>query len=142
MRSRNVLRLTAAWLVVAAGTATARGQEAHGGEPLVVQTKQRQQGRVQIDRFKCADWPELIEPASSLLPIYVHFPLVAGTNTLDNTDWERVERLLGETGTPYVNVHLLADGKGPEAELSPEQRHAMIEGMIAKGSFPATFHKV
>lgn len=91
-----------------------------------------EQGRAQIDRFKCADWPELIEPASALLPIYVHFPLVAGTNTLDGTDWERIERLLRETGTPYVNVHLMADGKGPESSLTPDQRQGMIEGMIAE----------
>ena len=64
------------------------------------------QGDINIDLFKCPDWSELIAEASALAPIYVHFPLVAGHPSLYKTDWGRVERLLEETSTPFVNIHL------------------------------------
>ena len=64
------------------------------------------QGDINVDLFKCPDWPELIDEASALAPVYVHFPLVAGHPSLYKTDWDRVERLLEETRTPFVNIHL------------------------------------
>ena len=64
------------------------------------------QGEIEIDLFKCPDWPELIEEASALAPVYVHFPLVAGHPSLYKTDWRNVERVLEQTNTPFVNVHL------------------------------------
>ena len=36
------------------------------------------QGKIEINLFKCPDWPELIQEASALAPVYVHFPLIAG----------------------------------------------------------------
>ena len=64
------------------------------------------QGKIETDLFKCPDWPELIGEASALAPVYVHFPLVAGHPSLRDTDWRKVEKLLEETSTPFVNVHL------------------------------------
>jgi hypothetical protein len=65
------------------------------------------EGRIQLDFFKCPDWPHLIDEARGYAPVAVHFSLSAGNGSLeDETDWELVERLLTETITPYVNVHI------------------------------------
>ncbi len=37
-----------------------------------------QQDRLKIDRFKCPDWPDLIDEASEYCPPAVHFNLTAG----------------------------------------------------------------
>lgn len=64
------------------------------------------QGVIQIDYFKCPDWPDLISQAQTLCPVAVHFTLEAGSGRLHSTDWALVSRLLSETNTPYVNLHL------------------------------------
>ena len=73
----------------------------------------RLSGDLPIDLYKCPDWPDLIAEAvgSGEHPVYVHFPLVAGDGSLDAVDWSRVERLLGETHTPFVNLHLAPHAK-------------------------------
>jgi uncharacterized protein len=71
-------------------------------------------GQIRADRFKCPAWPDLIAQARTSLPVYVHFPLRAGSGIGDAVDdeahasaaWNQVERLLAQTGTPFVNVHL------------------------------------
>lgn len=68
----------------------------------------RTAGTVQVDTYKCPDWPDLIAQARDCRPVYVHFPLNAGDGSLANVDWETVERLLVATSTPYVNLHLVA----------------------------------
>jgi uncharacterized protein (UPF0276 family) len=71
-------------------------------------------GQIQIDRFKCPAWPELVTSVQAMHPLYVHFPLRVGsgigdavdTETKQPADWKKVERLLAQTGTPLVNLHL------------------------------------
>jgi uncharacterized protein (UPF0276 family) len=64
-------------------------------------------GTIDIDAFKCPDWPDMIEQALKLRPVAVHFTLRAGTGELLTTaDWPLVERLMRLTGTPYINLHL------------------------------------
>ena len=41
-----------------------------------------------------------------LKPVAVHFTLNAGSGRLHETEWELVERLMQQTGTPYVNLHI------------------------------------
>ena len=65
-----------------------------------------QTGEIALDLLKCPDWDDLIAEARVLKPLYVHFPL--GTGKLDEVDLGRVERLLEQTQTPFVNVHLVA----------------------------------
>ena len=70
--------------------------------------------RIQIDRFKCPAWPDVIAAAQALCPVYVHLPLRVGagigeaidTETEQPADWGRLEPLLARTGTPQINVHL------------------------------------
>ncbi len=64
------------------------------------------QGRLKIDRFKCPDWPELIDEASGYRPVAVHFNLNAGRGKLENKDLKQVARLAAQTATPFVNLHL------------------------------------
>lgn len=66
-------------------------------------------GHIPLDLFKCPDWPELVNAARKVRPVYVHFPLELGRGTVPDTDWEALTRFLEETGTSYVNVHLYPD---------------------------------
>lgn len=87
-------------------------------------------GEVEVDLFKCPDWPDVLAAAASLRPAYVHFPLRAGDGSLAGVDLERVAHLREETGTPFVNVHLGADpaalGLAP-AEDGPVARARLLE---------------
>ncbi len=73
-----------------------------------------QSGQAALDYFKCPAWPDLIRRAQGTLPVYVHFPLLAGRGRGDALDaeaggppdWNKIERLLDQTGTPYANLHL------------------------------------
>jgi uncharacterized protein (UPF0276 family) len=76
------------------------------------------EGQIEIDRFKCPAWPELVAHALSLRPVYVHFPLVVGDGggAIDveshaAADWHKVEALMAQTGTPLVNLHLSPSAK-------------------------------
>lgn len=64
-------------------------------------------GDIQIDYFKCPNWPYLVAEASAFAPPAVHFDLTAGSGQLDErSDWGEIETLLSQTKTPFVNVHL------------------------------------
>jgi uncharacterized protein (UPF0276 family) len=64
-------------------------------------------GKIQLDRFKCPDWPDMIAEAQTQLPVAVHFTLTAGSGKLKKTaDWDFIAGLLDQTHTPYVNLHL------------------------------------
>ena len=71
-------------------------------------------GVIQIDSFKCPAWPALIPTVQETLTTYVHFPLTVGTGlgdafdseTKQRADWAKVETLVAQTGTPFINLHL------------------------------------
>jgi uncharacterized protein (UPF0276 family) len=90
--------------------------------------------RIQIDFFKCPDWPDLIAEARLLRPVAVHFTLSAGNGRLHLTDWALVERLAAETGTPYINLHLDPIPKDypgiPEDTPEPAQEKLVIENLL------------
>ncbi len=72
------------------------------------------QQKVTIDCFKCPAWPDLLETIPTEFETYVHFPLVVGKGiraaydkeAKQVADWHKVERLLEQTNTPYINLHL------------------------------------
>jgi len=72
------------------------------------------QRRIQLDRFKCPAWPDLVADVQATYPTYVHFPLKVGRGIGDAicigsnqpAGWKKVEMLLAQTDTPMVNVHL------------------------------------
>lgn len=59
---------------------------------------------VDIDLFKCPDWPDMVAEARQKRPVYVHFPLFSGG--LDDVDWTSIEGFLATTPTRFVNLHL------------------------------------
>jgi uncharacterized protein (UPF0276 family) len=71
-------------------------------------------GAIQPDRFKCPAWPHLLPTVQAVHPVYIHFPLNIGAGAGDAwnseskqpVDWDAVEQLLTQTGTPFVNLHL------------------------------------
>lgn len=75
-----------------------------------------QQGRVQIDSFKCPAWPDLVAAARAVHTTYVHLPLKVGlgigdawdTEKHQRIDWSRIEYFLRESDTTLVNLHLNA----------------------------------
>ena len=69
------------------------------------------EGIIQLDYFKCPDWPDLIAQAQQLRPAAVHFEIIASAGNLSQKDWSLVDRLLEETGTHYINLHLASNIK-------------------------------
>lgn len=94
-----------------------------------------QAGAIQIDRFKCPNWPDLVQDAQALAPVYIHFDLLAGRGRLELVDWNAIERTMIATETPYVNLHLAAlVGDLPDIQgdpLTPSQRERVIDRMRA-----------
>lgn len=90
-------------------------------------------GTLDIDLFKCPDWQELIEPASKVRPVYVHFPLLLGAGMLAEFDWKRVEHFLATTDTGIVNLHLTGS-KAPylDAVTKPGDQERFIAAAIAE----------
>ncbi len=64
-------------------------------------------GQIELDRFKCPPWPDMIAEAERLRPIAVHFGLRAGPGNLETSiRWDEIEHFLKVTETAYVNIHL------------------------------------
>ncbi len=93
-------------------------------------------GQIEIDRFKCPPWPDMIAEAEALRPVAVHFPLRAGSGSLaESTDWESVERFLESTATAYVNIHLAVRAKEmphlpADQPLEGGERQQVIERLL------------
>lgn len=91
------------------------------------------QQRVQVERLKCPAWPWLIEEAGRIGRPYVHFPLEVGSGSGDAVDterhgppdWAALERLLRETDSAHVNLHLGAPaGAYPGLPVGSLAEHA------------------
>lgn len=91
------------------------------------------EGRIDIDLIKCPDSQGLIEEAQRLKPVYVHFPLNAGTRGF-LPDWQRIEEVMETTGTRFINLHLEATHEDyPSIPITSQDRDdqsRMIEKMI------------
>jgi uncharacterized protein (UPF0276 family) len=95
--------------------------------------------RIDIDYFKCPDWPDMITEALCYRPVAVHFTLQAGTGRLHKTDWAFIERLMRLTGTPYVNLHLCPEvsdyttssGGIPASTQDPDHTSLIVERLLA-----------
>jgi uncharacterized protein (UPF0276 family) len=99
-------------------------------------------GAVSFDAFKVPAWPDLADQARVQHPTYVHFPLIVGAglgDALDGetnapADWGKVERLLSETDTRFINVHLAPAPEHmphiPADGVAPEHAEAVAERML------------
>jgi uncharacterized protein len=88
---------------------------------------------VDVDRIKVPDWDELITAAAALRPIYVHFPYQAGA-TIEAVEPERATRLLRETGTRLLNLHVAPSRERfPDIavdDVSPAATRAVIDALV------------
>jgi uncharacterized protein (UPF0276 family) len=93
------------------------------------------QGKIQVERFKCPDWPDMIAEASQICPVALHVNLKAGRGKLAEADWARLEGFLEQTGTPYINLHLEARREDfpemPVDTTDPGHQEQVIEQIIA-----------
>ncbi len=96
-------------------------------------------GIIQLDRFKCPDWPEVIAAAQAIGPVNVHFPFLVGSGigdaidgeTKQVVDWNKVEALMAQTETPCVNVHLASRVKDHPGIPANTNDPAHIESLTA-----------
>jgi hypothetical protein len=64
-------------------------------------------GTITLDRWKCSDWPELIDGARATgLSLYLHFDLQAGSGNGHGVDLGHLATSRPGTDTPYVNLHI------------------------------------
>ena len=62
-------------------------------------------GAIQVDLFKCPDWPDLVEKVGELHAVYVHCSLQAGRGRLQSADIDLLRRWLDQTDTLVINTH-------------------------------------
>ena len=91
-------------------------------------------GALDIDRFKCPDWPDLIAAARAYRPVYVHFELRTDRRHLAAKSLDAAERWRAETGTPYINAHLVPSrGRFPDMPhdtTEPDDARAVVECLL------------
>ncbi len=63
-------------------------------------------GKVDFDLFKCPEWDGLLKAATAVKPVYLHLDIALGRDQVHKLDFDRLKRMLVETGTPHVNCHL------------------------------------
>jgi uncharacterized protein len=66
------------------------------------------EGKIKVDRIKCADWPDMIATARELAPVYVHYPFDVGSRTGRAMDADRAEAMARDTDTPFINFHIVS----------------------------------
>ncbi|MFO7321277.1 MAG: DUF692 family protein [Chloroflexota bacterium] len=89
-------------------------------------------GQIEVDCFKCPDWPDLVAVAARIRPTYVHFPFFVGNNTLGMVDWNKVEQLLAASDTRYINMHLAPTLPNfPELRADPTATDRLYEQVYA-----------
>ncbi len=98
--------------------------------------------QVHIDLFKCPAWPDLVTKARKTRPVYVHFPLKVGggrgevidTETKQPVNWDKIESLLAQTKTPFVNVHLMQSAAEfphiPHESADPAHADMLVEAFL------------
>ena len=63
-------------------------------------------GKINFDLFKCPEWDGLLKAATAIKPVYLHLDISLGRDQVQNLDFDKLRKMLDETGTPHVNCHL------------------------------------
>lgn len=96
-----------------------------------------QEGKIQVDRLKCADWPDMIAAARSHRPVYVHYPLQAGLRQqCQAMSLEDIAAMRDDTATPLINTHLIAFADEAQSDLEIESAMRVEVGRLV-GHFGA-----
>jgi uncharacterized protein (UPF0276 family) len=101
------------------------------------------EGIVDVDLIKCADWPDMIATARRLKPVYVHFPLDAGSTSGRAANYAAADAMARDTGTPYVNMHLVTwhrdfptlPADSVDADLLAQVTELMLEHVADAAAF-------
>lgn len=97
------------------------------------------QNEVEIDYFKCPAWSAVIPEARQVRPAYIHFPLRVGqgiktafdVETKQPVDWKKVDQLLEQSDTTYINLHLnILMTEYPELSQNTIQSDLIIENAL------------
>lgn len=86
-------------------------------------------GEIQVDLFKCPDWPDLVERVGRLHSVYVHGALQAGRGRLRSADFGLLRHWLDNTDTTVINAHFAVGAADfpPPNVITPE---AVIERAV------------
>lgn len=84
------------------------------------------EGRIQVDLFKCPDWPDLVAKVSERHAVYVHSSLQAGGGCNDTVDYDLLRKWLEETETLHINTHFAVRQSELPARTT-DRRVAVIE---------------
>jgi uncharacterized protein (UPF0276 family) len=91
-------------------------------------------GEIEVDVFKCPEWPELLARVRGLRPCYPHFAFRAGRGTVEKGDWDEVRRLTAESANPHFNMHLapsIADFPGMRIDAQGrEAEETLVAAMV------------
>ncbi len=63
-------------------------------------------GEIQVDLFKCPDWPELVAQVGQIHSVYVHCALYAGRGLHPEVNFDQLRHWLETTETLVINTHL------------------------------------
>lgn len=63
-------------------------------------------GAIQVDVFKCPDWPELVKRVGETHQVYVHCGLFAGHDQQAQVAFSQLQKWLEKTDTLVINAHL------------------------------------
>ena len=79
-------------------------------------------GKIQVDLFKCPDWPDLVAKVRQIHRVYVHCSLYAGRGLDESVDVESLRGWLDTTATLVINTHLaaLASEFPADMNITPE----------------------
>jgi uncharacterized protein (UPF0276 family) len=93
-----------------------------------------QAGKISCDRLKCPDWPDTIAAARKTLPVYVHFPLDAGSTSGRPPNFAAADVMARETDSPFVNLHLVTYHRDfpehPSDSTDPQLESAVMDQML------------
>ena len=79
-------------------------------------------GRIQVDLFKCPDWPDLVAKVGAIHKLYVHCSFITWRGGLENVDFALLQRWLDTTDTLVINTHfaLAKSDFAPESRITAE----------------------
>ena len=63
------------------------------------------EGKIQVDLFKCPDWPDLVAKVGKIHRAYVHCSLYAGRELDKALDFDSLRHWLAATDTLVINTH-------------------------------------
>lgn len=64
------------------------------------------QEAVKVDLLKCPEWDGIVNAARLCGPVYIHFEISIGNNSVQKLNFALIERFLQTTQTPHLNIHL------------------------------------